>query len=117
MRQRQIRREILIRVDFVIHRTDKPCLTHCLTLLVKPAYQRGIQPVLGIQRRRKIGIDRANDGHASVQIGLLVEDIQLPVNKRPQEVTFTKLDHARWVAGPRKITSIQCLHRISPLRT
>ncbi len=34
VRQRQIRREILIRVDFVIHRTDKPCLTHCLTLLV-----------------------------------------------------------------------------------
>ena len=30
----EIRREILVRVDFVIHRTDKPRLAHRLTLLV-----------------------------------------------------------------------------------
>ncbi len=34
VRQRQIRREVLIRIDFVIHRPDKPRLAHRLTLLV-----------------------------------------------------------------------------------
>ncbi len=47
-----------------------------------------------------------NNDHARIQIGVLIQEIDLPVNKGAQEVTFTKLNDTFWILCTGKIATI-----------
>ena len=53
-------------------------------------------------RLGKVAVDGAHYDHAGVEAGVLVEQVQLPVDEGAQEIPLAKLDHAVRILGPGK---------------
>jgi hypothetical protein len=96
----------MIDINFAVNRTDDAGITHRFTLFVQAADDGGVQAILCAQRWREIGVNRADNHDTGIEIGVFVQQIDLPVNKRPQEVTFTKLNNFVRVLTAREVTAI-----------
>ena len=71
-RQRQILVKLMINIDFAVDGTNDARITHRFALLVQAADDGGVQAILRAERRRKIGVNRANDHDTGVQIGMFI---------------------------------------------
>ena len=104
----QLKEGVIIRVnaDFPVYRTDQTRIAHRLTPFVQTADNGGVQPILRAQRRGERALYGANNHHAGVQVGMLIQQIKLPVDKCPKKVTFTELDDTFRVLRAGKITTV-----------
>ena len=80
-RQRQKLGKLFCRLDLTIQRADQPRFAHHFTLRIDAADQRGIQPVLMIQAARAVAAARPDHHDPGIEIAVLVEQIDLPVDK------------------------------------
>ena len=106
MRQTQQLLIIGIGADFTIYRSNQTRIAHRFALLIQAANNRGIEAVLGAERRRECALNRTHDHHAGIQVGMLVQQIDLPVDKRAQEVAFAKLNDTFRVLRAREIATV-----------
>lgn len=97
---------IVVGANFAVYRTNKTRIANRFALFIQSANNRGIEAVLSAQRRREIAGDGSDDDHASIQVSMLVKQVNLPVNKRAQEVTFAKLDDTFRVLRAGEITTV-----------
>ena len=63
---------LAVDADFTIHGTNKTRIAYRIPLLIQTTNNRGIQTILGAQRRRKITLDRPHNHHTCIEIGMLV---------------------------------------------
>lgn len=104
----QLKEGVVIRVnaDFPVYRTDQTRIADRFTPFVQTADNGGVQSILRAQRRGKRAFYGTNDHHAGVQVGMLIQQIKLPVDKCPKKITFTELDNAFRVLRAGKITTV-----------
>ena len=106
MRQLQELIVFAIDADFAVNRTDQTGIAYGLALLIQTTNDGGIETILRTQRWREGTFDRTNNDYTSVQIGMFVQQIDLPVNKGAQEVSFTKLNNAFRILSTGEIATI-----------
>ena len=70
--QRQKRIILIVDADFTVNGADKTRIAYRLTLLIQTPNDGGVQTLLGAERWREIALDRANNHHAGIKIGMLV---------------------------------------------
>jgi hypothetical protein len=99
---------LVVDADFPVNGADKTRIADRFALLVQATNDGGVQAILGAQRRREIALNGADNHHTSVKIGMFVKQVDLPVDKRTQEVAFTKLNDTFWVESTGKITTVEC---------
>ncbi len=106
MRQRQKILVLDVRLDFAIQAADQARFADALALIVKPADQRGIEPVLLIQAVADGPVARPHHHHARVGALVLVQPVELPVDKGAQKVAFAELDDALAVGRAGKVVTV-----------
>ena len=63
---------LAVDADFTIYGTNKTRIAYRFSLLIQTTNNRGIQTILGAQRRWKIALDRPHNHHTGIEIGMLV---------------------------------------------
>lgn len=106
MRQLQELIVFAIDADFAVNRNGSNGIAYGLALLIQTTNDGGIETILRTQRWREGTFDRTNNDYTSVQIGMFVQQIDLPVNKGAQEVSFTKLNNAFRILSTGEIATI-----------
>ena len=72
VRQFQERIILAVDVDLPVNRADKTALTYRFTLPVQAANDSGIETILSVQRRREVALNRTDDNHTGVKIGMFI---------------------------------------------
>ncbi|MNS36978.1 hypothetical protein D3C72_691780 [compost metagenome] len=104
--------ELAVAAQFAVDAADQALGADGLAGLAQPADDGGVETVLSAQAGGKVAVDGAHDHHAGVEAGVLVEQVQLPVDEGAQEIPLAKLDHAVRILGPREGITIQALHLV-----
>jgi len=101
---------VVIDADFTVYGTDQTRIAHRFALLVQAANDGGVETILRAQRGREVTLNRTNDNHTGVKIGVLIKQIDLPVDKCAQEVPFAKLNDTFRIGGTGKIATVYRVH-------
>ncbi|MPM66994.1 hypothetical protein SDC9_113908 [bioreactor metagenome] len=80
----------LVRVETAADRVDGAILFNRLAIL-HTAKDGGIEALLVVDHIRKATVERLDKHDIAVEVGLLIEDVDHPVDESPEEVSFAKL--------------------------
>jgi len=79
-----------VRVQTAADAVDCPVLFDCLLVLDTPE-NGGVQALLCVDHIAEASIQGLDEDYITVEVGLLIEDVDHPINKRTEEVALSEL--------------------------
>jgi hypothetical protein len=80
-----------VRVEAFLHAGDQAVFHHRFAVLHATKH-RGVQPFLLVDHPTHAPFQRLDQHDVAIEIGFLVEIVELPINERAEEVAFPELE-------------------------